>query len=256
MLKPKALLLLLSIVQASMLAQPPAESTQPLRPLTPEERGDVYMARRMYREAIAAYKQGPQNSPVTWNKIGIAWHNLGEMSLARSNYEHAVKVDKHYAEAINNLGTVLYAQKRYKTAISRYRQALAIAPDRASFWSNLGTAYYSQGKFELMMQAYEKAFSLDPSIFEHKGSVGTEIQERTVADRARYHFEMARFYAKKGQDDLAILNLRKSLEEGFKEKDKVKAMPEFAALLLKPEFQEVMMLEPRVLQPGSERRDN
>jgi tetratricopeptide (TPR) repeat protein len=218
-----------------------------LTPLTPEQRGDVFMARKMFREAIASYKNGPQNSPVTWNKIGIAWHNLGEMGLARSNYEHALKVDKKYAEAINTVGTVFYAQKKYRTAIGRYKRALALAPDKASFWSNLGTAYYSMGRFPEMMEAYSKAISLDAEIFEHRGVVGTEMQDRTVADRARYHFELARLYAKIGKDELAVQYLRRSFEEGFKDKDKVKNLPEFAGLLDKPEFVKVMALEPRVL---------
>ena len=224
---------------------PRVEQTPP--PLSPEQRGDVYMARKMFREAIASYKNGPQNSPVTWNKIGIAWHNLGEMGLARSSYEHALKVDKKYAEAINNLGTVLYAQKRYRSAVSRYKRALELAPGKASFWSNLGTAYYSMGRFPQMMEAYDKAISLDPEIFEHRGVVGTEMQDRTVADRARYHFELARLYAKIGNDELALQYLRRSFEEGFKDKDKVKKSPEFTNLLEKPEFLEVMALEPRVL---------
>ena len=201
----------------------------------------------MFREAIAAYKNGPENSPVTWNKIGIAWHNLGELSLARTNYEHALKVDKKYAEAINNVGTVFYAQKKYRTAINRYKRAIELAPDKASFWSNLGTAYYSQGKIPLMVEAYNKAIVLDPEIFEHHGVVGTEMQDRTVADRARYHFELARLYAKIGKDDLAMQYLRHSFEEGFKDKDKVRKSPEFAGLLENPEFIELMALEPRVL---------
>ncbi len=216
-------------------------------PLTPEERGDVFMARKMFREAIASYKNGPQKSPVTWNKIGIAWHNLGDMALARTNYEHALKVDKNYAEAINNIGTIFYAQKKYRSAISRYKRALLLEPDKASFWSNLGTAYYSTGKFPAMMEAYSKAISLDPEIFEHRGIVGTEMQDRTVADRARYHFELARLYAKIGKDDLAVQYLRRCFEEGFKDKEKVKTSPEFTGLLDKPEFIEVMALEPRVL---------
>lgn len=222
-----------------------AESQTP--PLTPEERGDLYMVRKMFREAIASYRNGPQNSPVTWDKIGIAWHNLGELALARKNYEHALKVDKKYAEAINNIGTVLYAQKKYRAAAGRYRKALSLQPDKASFWSNLGTAYYSMGRFPEMMQAYSKAISLDPEIFEHRGVVGTEMQERTVADRARYHFELARLYAKIGKDDLAVQYLRRCFEEGFKDKAKVNASPEFAGLRENPEFIAVMALEPRVL---------
>jgi tetratricopeptide (TPR) repeat protein len=257
--KTPSLLLSLAVIlataqtPASQPASPPASqsASQPAQPtfspLSPEERGDLYVARKMFREAIAVYKTGPQNSPVIWNKIGIAWHNLGELSLARTNYEHALKVDKKYAEAINNIGTVFYAQKRYGTAINRYKRALALAPEKASFWSNLGTAYYSQGKFPLMMQAYDRAISLDPEIFEHRGIAGTEMQERTVADRARYHFELARLYAKIGKDELALQYLRHSFEEGFKDKDKVRKSPEFAGMLENPEFIAVMALEPRVL---------
>jgi tetratricopeptide (TPR) repeat protein len=216
-------------------------------PLSPEERGDVYMARKMFRDAIESYKMGPQKSPVIWNKIGIAWHNMGNLVLARTSYEHALKVDKKYAEAINNIGTVFYAEKKYRTAIGRYKRALQIAPEKASFWSNLGTAYYSQGKFAAMTAAYNKAISLDPDIFEHRGIVGTEMQDRTVADRARYHFELARLYAGIGKDDLAMQYLRHSFEEGFRDKDKVRKSPEFSGLLKNPEFIELMALEPRVL---------
>ena len=215
--------------------------------LSPEEYGDVYMARKMFREAIASYKTAPQNSPIIWNKIGIAWHDLGDLNLARTSYEHALKIDKKYAEAVNNIGAVLYAQKKYRPAISRYRRAIALSPNRASFWSNLGTAYYSEGKFDEMMVAYNKAIELDPEIFEHRGTVGTEMQDRTVADRARYHFELARLYAKMGKDELALQYLRRSFEEGFKDKDKVKKAPEFTLMLENPEFLEVLALEPRVL---------
>lgn len=242
---PIRFLIVLLLAVAAAGAQP--QQTASPAAISPELRGDIFMARKMYREAIAAYKTGPQNSPVTWNKIGIAWHNLGDLALARTNYEHALKVDRKYAEAINNIGTVLYAQKKYRSAIGRYKRALELAPDKASFWSNLGTAYYSIRKFPEMMEAYNKAISLDADIFEHRGVVGNEMQDRTVADRARYHFELARLYAKVGRDELALQYLRRSFEEGFKEKDKIRSMPEFSGMLEKPEFLEVMALEPRVL---------
>jgi tetratricopeptide (TPR) repeat protein len=229
--------------QASI--QPPARPATP--PVSPEERGDIFMARRMFREAIAIYKTGPQNSPVVWNKIGIAWHNLGELSLARSSYEHALKIDKTYAAAINNIGTVYYAEKKYRSAINRYKKAIALSPENASFWSNLGTGYFEQRKYSLEMDAYSRAIALDPDVFEHRGIGGTEMQERTVADQARMHFDLARLYAKIGKGDLAVQYLRHSFEEGFKDKDKVRKSPEFAGMLDNPEFIKVMALEPRVL---------
>ena len=215
--------------------------------LTPDQRGDVYMARKMFRDAIDAYREGPQSSPMTWNKIGIAYHQLGDLNAARRNYEKAIKVDKTYADAVNNSGTIFYAQKKYKTAIARYRKAISLKPDAASFWSNLGTAYYSRGKFAEMTEAYQKALELDPDVFEHRGIVGTELQDRTVADRARYHYEMARMYAKAGKNELALQYLRKSLEEGLKDKIKMTSTPEFAGLRETPEFKELLTRETRVL---------
>jgi tetratricopeptide (TPR) repeat protein len=226
---------------------PPKADPETAAKLTPEQRGDVYMARKMFREAIDAYREGPQSSPVVWNKIGIAYHQLGDLAAARRNYERALKVDKTYADAVNNVGTVYYAAKKYKTAIARYKKAIDLKPDTASFWSNLGTAYYSRGKFAEMTKAYEKALELDPDVFEHRGIVGTELQDRTVADRARYHYEMARMYARAGKNELALQYLRKSLEEGLKDKVKMTNAPEFAVLRETPEFKELLTLEPRVL---------
>jgi tetratricopeptide (TPR) repeat protein len=224
---------------------PPAPEPRPQ--ISPEARGDVLMARKMYREAIDSYRQAPQNSPVIWNKIGIAYHQLGDFNAARKNYEHAIKIDKKYADAVNNLGTVFYAQKNFRAAISRYQKAIELDPNKASYWSNLGTGYYSRNRFEEMNKAYLKALELDPDIFEHRGSVGTELQDRSVADRARFHYELAKMYAVKGKNDLALQYLRKALEEGLKEKDKKFAVPEFANLRETDEFKELLTLEPRVL---------
>jgi hypothetical protein len=68
-----------------------------------------------------------------------------------------------------------------------------------------------------------------------------------VADRARYHFEMARMYAHAGKNELALQYLRKSLEEGFKNKDKLREMPEFAAIRDTDEFKELLTLDPKIL---------
>jgi tetratricopeptide (TPR) repeat protein len=224
------------------------EASPPAAPrLTPEQRGDVYMARKMFRDAIDAYGEGSRNNPMTWNKMGIAYHQLGDLNAAKKDYERAIKVDHKFADAINNVGTIYYAHKKYRAAISRYRKAIRISPDTASFWSNLGTAYYSRGKFDDMFKAYGRALELDPQVFEHRGTLGAEMQDRTVADRARYHFEMARMYAHAGKNELALQYLRKSLEEGFKNKDKLREMPEFATIRDTDEFKELLALHPKVL---------
>jgi tetratricopeptide (TPR) repeat protein len=232
------------------LLSPVLKADTPTQPLTPEERGDVYMARKMYREAIDSYREAQKsaaNKAILEDKVGIAWHQLGDMGAALKSYQRAVKYDSKYADAINNIGTVYYAQKRYRRAVNEYKHALSIKPDAAAVWSNLGTAQYSRRQFEAMAESYAKALELDPTVFDPRTGPGTQMQDRAVQDKARYHFEMARVYAKAGKNDLALQYLRKSLEEGYADKAKIGKEPEFAAIRDTEAFKDLMALEPRVL---------
>src|ERR1700733_7766783 len=143
---------------------------QPKPPLTAEQRADILMARKMYLEAIDVYKEGPQDSAVIWNKIGIAHHQMMQFNEARKNYEKAIKLNPQYSEAINNLGTIYYARKSYRRAITQFRRALALPPDAASILSNLGTAYFARKNYAEASAMYEKALKLDPDVFEHRGT--------------------------------------------------------------------------------------
>jgi len=221
--------------------------TEPRQPITPEMRGDILMARKQYREAVDTYSEIKPLTATLVNKIGIAYHQMLELNLARKHYERAIKLDPKYAEAINNLGTVHYAKKSYRRAIGQYKKALKLSPDSASIYSNLGTAHFARKKYKDAAEAYEKALSLDPDVFERRNSHGILLQERSVQERAKFHFYMAKTYAKAGAVERALLYIRKSLEEGFKERDKYKEDPEFAKLQELPEFQQLMALEPRVL---------
>jgi tetratricopeptide (TPR) repeat protein len=224
-----------------------ADSSVPPQPLTPEQRGDVFMARKMYREAIETYQEAPQGSAIVWNKVGIAYHQMMQLDAAMKRYRRAIKLDGKYPEAINNLGTIYYAEKHYSRAIGLYKRSLKLAPDSASIYSNLGTAYFAERKYKDAATAYDRALQLDPEVFEHHSTYGVLLQERAVDERAKFHYYLAKVYAKEGQKDRALLYIRKALEEGFTDRKKLMQDPEFATLRDLPEFQELMKLEPRVL---------
>jgi tetratricopeptide (TPR) repeat protein len=231
----------------SQSAAKPVASETANPPLTPESRGDVFMARKMYREAIESYEQAPQDSAVVWNKLGIAYHQMTQLDAAMKRYRRAIRLDAKYSEAINNLGTIYYAEKRYGKATTSYKRALKLAPGSASIYSNLGTAYFAEKKYKEAWEAYNTAFQLDPEVFEHRNTYGVLLQERTVEERARFHYYLAKIYAKQGQKDRALQYIRKALEEGFTDRKKLLQDPEFAALRDLPEFKELLKLEPRVL---------
>ena len=213
-----------------------------------ETRGDIYMARKMYREAIDMYRQGPANSAVLANKIGIAFHQMSQLDLARKNYQRAVKLDSKYPEAINNLGTIYYAQKDYGRAIRCYKRALKLSStESASMYSNLGSAYFGRKDYKSATEYYQRALQLDPDVFEHHSNFGTLMIERDVEERATYHLYMAKMYAKTGANERALLYLRKALEEGVKDREKIPNIPEFAALKKDPAFAQLLAENPKPL---------
>ena len=89
--------------------------------------------------------------------------------------------------------------------------------------------------------------TLDPEVFEHHSNYGVLLEERNVEERAKYHYYVAKMYAKNGRTDMALQYLRKALEEGFKEKSQIAKDPEFASMRDTKEFKDLMALEPRVL---------
>jgi len=231
---------------APVQADKPADNGE----ITPEVRGDIFMAKKQYREAIEAFRQGSPKDPVLWNKTGIAYHQMLQLDQALKSYERAVKLKKDYEEAINNIGTIYYARKSYRRSITYYQRALKAAPQSersAAVYNNLGTAYFSRKQYKEAADAFQTALRLDPDIFEHNNSYGVMLEERNVQERAKYHYYLAKLYAKNGRNELALQYLRKSLEEGLKERKQLQTDPEFASLRDTKEFKDLLALEPRVL---------
>ena len=72
------------VLRASAAGAPTSTVSQPRPAITLEMRGDIYMARKQYRDAIDVFRQCP-TSAVVENKIGIAFLHLRE---ARASGEY------------------------------------------------------------------------------------------------------------------------------------------------------------------------
>lgn len=231
-------------LRASVSSAPPI--AHPVTPISPELHGDIFMARKMYREAIDVYRTAG-NSPVILNKIGIAFHQMLQFGYAKKYYQAAIKADPHYAEAINNLGTVFYAEKSYKKAIVYYRRSLRYWQPNASIYVNIGAAYFGRHDYKRASEFYEKALAMDPDIFERHSSFGTLMQEQSTDQLALFHLYLAKSYAKQGMNDRALQYLRKALEEGVRDRNKIPDLPEFAQLKKEPGFLQLMAENPKPL---------
>jgi tetratricopeptide (TPR) repeat protein len=216
--------------------------------LTDEQLADLYMARKEYREASELYKRlsdsAPTN-PVYLNKLGISLHQQTVLGMALKYYERAVKVDPQYADAENNIGTIWYQRKRYSKAIKAYHKAIALRNDMAVLYSNLGYAYFGDKKYEESIASFRQALALDPQLFEHSGSrSGSVLQDRSVEDRGRFYFLLAKSFAEAGNYERCLIYLRKAKDDGYKALGDVKSDPAFAAFLKEPEIQEILVPKP------------
>lgn len=220
---------------------------KPSAVLTPEMRGDIFMAEKRYREAAEMYSENAKGSAVMLNKAGIAYHQMLQLDVAEKYYKMALRVDPKYGEAVNNLGAIYYAKRSYRRAVKQYKKALRLNPESASIWSNLGTGYFARKDYKRASDAWQHALMLDPQVFETRSTQGVLLEERSVEERGKFHFYLAQMYAKAGRNELAMQYIRKALEEGFKEKKKFEEDPAFAAIKDLPEFKELMASEPRVL---------
>lgn len=237
----------------------PASSTQPASPepeMTPRQmqelRGDIYMARKMYPNAIATYKKllrQEKKNPVLLNKIGVAFQQWERPGPAAHFYKKAIKADKTYASAYNNLGTIEYGKKHYSKAIRWYEKTLKLRMEApATVYSNLGYAYFGEKHFPEAMEAFEKAIVLDPGVFQRRGESGSVVSERTMTDPGLFYFYIARTFALAGDADRAAHFLKMARDDGYQGFAAAKTDPAFARVIKDPRVREVFAPVPALAQ--------
>ncbi len=222
-----------------------AENANP--PMTPRQVAEMHaailMARKEFSDAAIAYQhllEADPRNPDFLNRTGMAYQELGQDGLAEHFYKKAIGADKNFSQAINNLGTVEYSRKRYGKAIKYYKKAVAVAPETAAVYSNLGYAYCAIKKYPSAMEAFDTAVKLDPMIFEHRGSSGSVLQQRTAADSADLYFTIAKSYAKLGDAEHVARYLKLARDDGYKNLLQVAKDPAFAKVIKDARVQEVL----------------
>ncbi len=174
------------------------------------------------------------------NKIGITELMIQRYKQARRSFERAIRSDRQYADAYNNLGVIFYESKKYGAAVKQYEKAIQMDNSSASFFNNLGAAYFSKRAFDSAVEAYQHALELDPDVFERSSRGGVQAQLPSPEDRARYDYTVAKLFAKMGLSDQSLQYLKKAREDGYKDLKNVYKDVEFTQLRKNPRFTELM----------------
>ncbi|MGH9758205.1 MAG: tetratricopeptide repeat protein [Candidatus Acidiferrales bacterium] len=224
-----------------------------------ELRGDIFMARKEYREAIETYhdltKETPRNA-VLLNKLGVAYQQLDDLGRAEHYYKKSLKADKTYASATNNLGTVAYEKKHYPKAIRDYQHAVALRADMPTIYSNLGYAYFANAQYPEAIGAFQRALALDPDVFAHHEGYGSLVQQRSTTDPGLFYFLIAKTYAESGNAVQSAHYLKLARDEGYANFLSARTDPAFAKVIKDPAVKEVLVVPPSYAGTGKTARQN
>jgi len=193
------------------------------------ERAQVFVARRSWAEAAAAYKaalQTNQGDATLHNQLGICYQRMGDAAQARLAYEKAIALKRDYAEAYNNLGALEHTSGRYEQAIRAYGDAIRIRPTGV-FYKNLGSAWLARGDVDQALRAWIEALRIDPSALDSEG-VRVETSAVTLA---RQYYLFAKLVASRGQVEQALRYLEKAHAAGFNDFMGVERDHDFARLV-------------------------
>ena len=207
-----------------------------------DNEGDVLRAQKDFADAIDYYSAAIARAPSAslYNKRGIAKLQMMRMYEAKKDFEKAIKLDKDYPEAHNNLGAVLYSRKDYSGAIRHYRKAID-KRQTASFYSNLGTAYFARKWYDKAQDSYQKALQLDADVFERqRNAAGTQLFMANTIDRGKFNYVIAKMYAMRGDPNRCLLYLQKAMEEGYPVAKEVPKDREFAVFRDDPRVKELL----------------
>ena len=223
---------------------------QPPEPpkFTLEERADIFMARKAYADAADYYqralKQTESSNAHLWNKLGIAYQHEGNNRAARKAYDKALHLRKDFSEAWNNIGTTYSLENRHSKSIKYYLRSLQVNPNSASVHLNLGTAYYHKKKYAEAVNEYRQALRLDPNVLADQAVLGTVVRpvlaEQMHRSDSLYYFYLAKVFASLGRAEDAVRYLRRALEDGFGDLNRIREDPDFQKISQFPAYGELL----------------
>ncbi len=95
---------------------------------------------------------------------GIIRNRIGDLELARADFDAALDIDSALGEAYLNRGNSHYLAKNYDDALSDYERSLELDVAKPwAAWYNIGLAYEAKGLAEEAKEAYQAALNLNPN---------------------------------------------------------------------------------------------
>ncbi|MEO6421645.1 MAG: tetratricopeptide repeat protein, partial [Candidatus Nitrotoga sp.] len=114
--------------------------------------------------AIVSYQRAIEINPgfaEAHNNLGNIFQTLERLDDARQSYNHALASNSRLPQAQFNLGLILKKQKRFSLAVEHFQAAIDIAPNYAEAYDNLCSLLRFLDRTEEWLDAFRKYERLD-----------------------------------------------------------------------------------------------
>ncbi|MEH2010909.1 tetratricopeptide repeat protein [Nostoc sp.] len=169
-------------------------------------------------EAITAYQKAIQLNPKytkAYDNLGNVLYEQKKLDEAITAYQKAIQLDPNYAITYYDLGWALKEQGKLDEAIAAYQKAIQLNPNYADAYNGLGQALKDQGKLNEAIAAYQKAIQLNPNYADAYNSLGIVLKNQKKLDEA------IAAYQKSIQLDLKKAYVYNNLGDALKDQGKL-----------------------------------
>ncbi len=122
--------------------------------------------------------------------LGILAVQTGEAQRGIELISKAIKLDRNFAVAHDNLGNALQAVGRLNDALASHEKAIALKPDYAAAYFNRGNVLKQLERLDEALASYQKAIALNPNFAHHLG-IANVFREHDRCAEAEMHIKQA-----------------------------------------------------------------
>jgi tetratricopeptide (TPR) repeat protein len=119
----------------------------------------------LYQNSLRATPNSPTlplDLASTLMTVGLSYEQAGDTSGAEQQFKRAIDYAPQEIAPYNDLGILLFRQKRENEAIQYFQKAMAIKPLDPAPYFNLGVLFQETGRDDVALAFYKKVLQLQP----------------------------------------------------------------------------------------------